>query len=590
MDQKWFEMPEVRRRRLEGAVWVPLLSIDRRTAGGDYGDLGYKSEFYGVGTLAVAVEDKAKAEKLGWEDVGIGHDHTGGVERGRYVPCDERPREYDGFPGTYLVLQQRGNLEERAVWHLHQDLVITLRLKREGDAWLSIDEGYIEVARLERRPDGSPRLLSVRSSHLKDYLCARGMALYATSYRQRLEIVEDASHISWPASPHEDVTATDRWKGRVTAIHEGGMPYGEKMAVFHACRTDVDPADDVPDMLSPPDEKNVESSSWTREYSGSKLFVVEGEWWRCEWVDPAASSPIVRRDKVPATVFFTTDAAGKQETRDTLADGGRWLWFRPGVVTSLADRRGGSLGWYTRDTGYVACSPGDGVHFGINPLGLVNVYAKDVALLPDWQQRIWAGHNVAPDGGVSEELRDSQARARPAATQAPERFLGEGLSLLGETLRQKAGVAALHPHGDIPEILRRAHRFRATDKAGLLALAKDLARLTADSLDATAIKARLKALNAVKDAKVGSLKSLESLLATQVGPDRARAVMGPLFGIYELRLADVHLASAEVDESLKKVGVDTAAPYVFQGYQLMHACVATIYRIIEIVDSWNQAP
>src|SRR6266481_1565532 len=86
VDQKWFEMPEVRRRRLEGAVWIPLRSIDRGAKGGHYGDLGYLSEFYGVGTLAVADADKAKAETLGWQEVGIRHDHTGGLENGRYVP------------------------------------------------------------------------------------------------------------------------------------------------------------------------------------------------------------------------------------------------------------------------------------------------------------------------------------------------------------------------------------------------------------------------------------------------------------------------------------------------------------------------
>src|SRR5437870_4567749 len=92
--------------------------------------------------------------------------------------------------------------------------------------------------------------------------------------------------------------------------------------------------------------------------------------WRCTpprigsaWVDPAPSSPIVRRAKAPATVYFITDGAGKQETRDTLAESRRWLWFRPEVVMALAHPRGGSLGWYTRDTGSLACAPGSAVHF-----------------------------------------------------------------------------------------------------------------------------------------------------------------------------------------------------------------------------------
>jgi hypothetical protein len=145
-------------------------------------------------------------------------------------------------------------------------------------------------------------------------------------------------------------------------------------------------------------------------------------------------------------------------------------------------------------------------------------------------------------------------------------------------------VAAFRPHDDIPDLLRRAHRFRAIDRPGLLSLAKDLARLTADSLDAAAIRKRLKPPT---DPKWGSLKLVENLLATQVGPEEAHAVMRPLFGIYELRLADAHLAGSELDDALEKVGVDKAVPYVFQGYQLLHACVGTIYDISRIVDAWK---
>lgn len=192
---------------------------------------------------------------------------------------------------------------------------------------------------------------------------------------------------------------------------------------------------------------------------------------------------------------------------------------------------------------------------------------------------------MPPDGGVSDELRASQARARPARTDAPERYLAEGLETLGRLLEEKAGVAGvIRPHGDVPGLFRRTHRFRATDRAGLLSLAKDLARLTADSFDAAAIQKRVKP---PKGTEWGSLKSLENLLATQVGPERARAVMSSLFGVYELRLADAHLSSGELDEALEKVGVDKAAPYVVQGYQLMRACVGTIYAIIKIVDAWK---
>jgi hypothetical protein len=54
---------------------------------------------------------------------------------------------------------------------------------------------------------------------------------------------------------------------------------------------------------------------------------------------------------------------------------------------------------------------------------VINIYAKDIALLPDIQQQIYATFNVGPEGGISEELLAFQARAAPASTQAPEAYL-----------------------------------------------------------------------------------------------------------------------------------------------------------------------
>ena len=56
--------------------------------------------------------------------------------------------------------------------------------------------------------------------------------------------------------------------------------------------------------------------------------------------------------------------------------------------------------------------------------------------------------------------------------------------------------------------------------------------------------------------KWGSLKSLENLLATQVNPNLARQIMCPLVGIYDLRHADAHLPSNEVDDALRLAKVD----------------------------------
>jgi hypothetical protein len=210
MDQEWFEMADIRRRKLDSAVWIPLRASLTLEGIGEWGYLGHREEFFGAGSIAVPVDKRASAETLGWMDVGLRHTHKGGIQDGRYVAADV----FDGYGlqlnAVALVLAQDGNADDPTEWHLHQDFVIALNLKREGDTWLAMDEGYVEVARL-RRCDGRPVLLEVRAEHLKDYLCARGMALYVSSYRNREETVNDASHISWAENLLRQVSKGDRW-------------------------------------------------------------------------------------------------------------------------------------------------------------------------------------------------------------------------------------------------------------------------------------------------------------------------------------------------------------------------------------------
>ncbi len=515
--------------------------------------------------------------------VGIGNEHRPYVESGRYVPSDVYEHHSGEMIGIPLVLQQRTNCEEVRVWHLHQDFVIALRLLGENDTWVCPDEGYIEVARLLRYPDGRPYLLEVRAEHLRDYLCARNMSLYVTSYRSREAVVEDASHISWQDNPATEISDMDRWEGRVVAIHEGGRGYGAETAVFHVARTDVDPGEDVPTFDFPSDD-SVSSKSWVVKDKGRKLFYVQGELWRNEWIDPGELSPRIREDEIPSTVFFITDAAGKRESKHTLVRGSRWLWFRPAAIMALSHRRGGSLRWYTKDTGSVKCSPDYRVHFGINKLGLVNVYAKDIGLLPEWQQRIWAGFNISPEGGVSEELLASQMRAMPARTQAPEGFLSDAYSTLNKVVTEKTGKPLFREHAQRADLLRLAHRFRAADQAGLLSLAKDLARLTADSIDTKLLQ---NIVSPPKDEKWGSLKSLEKVLALVISPEQARKTLSPLVGIYELRHADAHLPSSDVSVALALVGIRSESSTIEQGYQLLYSLVSALYRIAEVIGKLN---
>lgn len=242
---------------------------------------------------------------------------------------------------------------------------------------------------------------------------------------------------------------------------------------------------------------------------------------------------------------------------------------------ALARHRGSSLGWFSRETGALGATA-TSLHFGLNDLGLINIFAKDIAKLAPWEQRIWAAHSVTREGGVSAELFAAQMEVRPAETVAPEHRLSAALEALDEAVRAITGAALLRPHDGLPKLLRRTTRFRAVEEDGLLTLAKDLTRLFTERVEVKPIHA---ALALKKDEKAGSLKSLERLLATRIGPDAAAAAMAPFFGIYDLRGADAHIGDDLVESGLARARVDPAQPAVAQGRQLLEAFVDTLDRL-----------
>ena len=62
VEQTWFEMAGVRRRRLSDAVWVPLRSAEWIGETGCSGYEGYRVEFFGLGSIAVPLARRADAE------------------------------------------------------------------------------------------------------------------------------------------------------------------------------------------------------------------------------------------------------------------------------------------------------------------------------------------------------------------------------------------------------------------------------------------------------------------------------------------------------------------------------------------------
>lgn len=568
MEQQWFEMQAERRRPHSEQTWIPLRSF-LGTEQGEQGQLGFLEDVSCATSVAVSPAFRAAAEALRWGEAGLSN--TQGVYvfgNGRYKTADAFQIDEGDDAGFHLVLAQ-SNLVGDQIWHLHQDLVFALGLIEEGDSWVKPDENFAVAAKRIRRPDGSVGAIHMRTDFLRDYLCARGMALRLLTYRQRLSVEASADHITWPEGRQSAALADGRFEGFVGRILPGGDRADTTVAVFHVRRTDVDVDADIP-VMGPETEEGTEFEHSQFVRTGETLYRISGETWRSEWIEPAQLSPRVRGDEVPSETSFIVDAAGNRRGADDLNDEdvGLWLWFDPAIVRDLLALRVGRLQWYTQHTGGLDGEAGHSpIHFGVNDTGLINVYARDVARLSEWHRRIWAGRNLYPNGGLCAELRMAHVEGRAADTTAPETRIAQLLSSVDSAASEHWGFPIFRSHALEGDLLNSLHRFRGVDRSTLLDLAKDVARLTADRIDSQALKHFAPVTPALPG--TGSLKCLERALALQEGAARARQLMGPLFGLYELRLGAAHLPGSEIQAAFGLVGIDPRTPIYTQTLHLL---------------------
>ncbi len=580
-DNHWFEFRDLASKDFSRSVWIPVKASTTITKHLNYGDLGYTEEIFLSESIAVPSNEAARLiEDWDWGAFVVHWSNKPFVANGRYFQCGDVTRNEREVDGIRLVYEQHLNPAHQTLWHLAQDFVLAYDLVREGNEWLATNEGYLVVAK-ETNVDGN-REISIRAEFLKDYLCARSMSLLLATFRSRDHVQAEPPAFDWPDGSLEREDGLNRVSCRFWDIIEGdGAPFDSTVATFKLWRTDIDPNDDVP-LLGPENDENVGSESGSFTRTGTKATRIEGQFWHKEIIQPAEFSFRLRHDEKRISIEYVVEPDGAKALGGDLKseDVGRWLWFSPDVINAILRVRNSSLEWYTRHTGAVFASPGERVWFGINELGLITVYASDVCSKPEWQQRIWAGHNIAPEGKVCAELLAAQVRTDPASTKAPEAFLEKAMLAFELAFQERFGFLPLRTHPELDEISRKCHRFRAIDQAGLYSLAKDLNRILVERLDIESLKQF-----GEKGKALGGIKLLERALATIVDPNEARDLTSVLVGIYDLRKADAHLPSSDTDNAITLTRISVSQPLIFQGGQLLHNCVSCLYGIADVLGA-----
>ena len=565
MNEAWILQASEIRRPFSRATWVPLRAslTDEK---GIVKEIGYVSDVFACGSVAFPKQHRESAERLSWSDIGIGHTVVPyAYPDGHYSPIDEYQYNDKEPIGINLVFEHLQPVVGGRHWILNPDLVVALRLIKEGPNWVRPEEDFVVVARETVDSDSRHILIEIKREFLMDYLAARGLSLRLSYYRQRVENVADLKD-----SPYVGLNEIkeQREGGRYELrIKELNAVFGGSWASIRMWRTDVDGEEDAP-VMGPETNDNTASESARGHRSGYPGVRVEGEFWRDEWIEHQGRSTRVRGDEDQNLPHFIVDTDGSRKFSAELnnEDIGLWLWFRPSVVNELLSHRGFSLEWYTAETGAIKSTSGYSTHFGINASELITVYAYDIAKLPAWEQFLWAASNVAPEGKVSAELLASQVKAEPADTNAVEEMLFGCMRLLEEEFRKTFGVPLFSHEIDDAASMQHVSRFSSKDQASLLRLAKDLVRIFSDRLDVRSLR---KVSKHPDKEKLGSNKLLQNILAQKAGEARAREVFAAIAGAYDMRLGDAHPTSLKIGEALKLAGIDTSASYLRQGEQLI---------------------
>lgn len=565
MNQDWILHKKETRRLFSKATWVPLRAYCSDEQG-KIKEIGYVSEIFGCGSVAFPPEHREVAEQLGWSSIGISHNAQPYAYEDGYYSSIEQYQYNDKEPiGVHLVFEHPQPVVGGRLWILNPDLVVALRLIKDGTNWVRPEENFVVVAREVLDEKGEHRLIEIKREFLLDYLAARNLSLRLSYYRQRVENVasfEDSEYAN--LADEQEQRDAGRFELRIRSLND---VFGGSWALFRAWRTDVDEDEDAP-VMGPENNDNTDYESSQGHRSGYEGIRVEGEFWRDEWIEHQGQSKRVRGDADTNLPQFIVETDGTRMASADLnnEDIGRWLWFRPSIVNELLGLRGFSLEWYTAETGGIRSTSGYVTHFGINPSDLITVYAYDVARLDAWEQHIWAAHNVVPDGKVSSELLESQVKAQPASTHAVEDLLFKVMAMLEGGFRQEFNVSLYSHAVDAPVAMKNISRFASKDQASLLRLAKELVRVFSDRLDVRVLRNLSKHPN---KEKLASNKLLQDVLSQKIGEDKARRVFGPIVGAYDMRVGDAHPTSSKIGEALELAGIDESKSFLRQGEQLI---------------------
>lgn len=572
-NEKWLRMDDLIGRNANNSVWIPLWGyVEDRNESGDVPRRYDECRIYN--SLLVPVEKKKEAMRMSLSDLHPMVDRYAVIGKDPYFSAHAERNGYDSVLGTYLVAKRCYVDGGDYAVNIDQDLILDLRLKQEGDKWVRPCEAYCEVIRLSRDKEKKVNLIEIKTEFLKDWLCARKCGIVLVCNLQRRFLSLDGDEMFKKAKRTRiGGGCLESWNYGCDSAGNGVLGDWEVSTFGYE---DVDANEDVPVFDMRKDGKKMSSSKRIITAPTITTRMDMSQFVRTEWMPPARKQRRMPFD-CDGALPFICEADGRMKSGHRLSYPSRYLWFDNAVLKQIVGMRGGWVRWITQETGLVGFDGGGGVHFGVNRIGRVNVFAKDIAKMVWWQQEIWRAHNVVPDGGVCAELTDAQQRCCPAKTYAPENLLHTAFDQVSLAYSfYTKGDQFFLPFDSMSEVGNSIQRFNVQSKDDVLWLAKQITRLIIETLNQNAFR---KLAKVKKDEKIGSLKLLERVLSGITDEKRAYDLMSSLHAIYTLRNADSHIPGKDVADALDALGITAKGQLIRQGGRMIFVAAKALHEI-----------
>ena len=250
MNEAWILQSSEIRRPFSRATWVPLrASLNDEM--GNVKEIGYIGDVFACGSVAFPKQHRELAERLSWSDIGIGHTIAPyAYTDGHYSPIDVYQYNDKEPIGINLVFEHPQPVVGGRQWILNPDLVVALRLIKDGPNWVRPEEDFVVVAREKMDSDGHHLLIEIKREFLMDYLAARGLSLRLSYYRQRVENVADLKDSLYNGL---DEIQEQREGGRYELrIRKLNAVFGGSWASMRVWRTDASGSQDEEDRAEAP--------------------------------------------------------------------------------------------------------------------------------------------------------------------------------------------------------------------------------------------------------------------------------------------------------------------------------------------------